>query len=192
MASVEARAEESRRLADAHDYAIWRALALVFQGAAKVANGRPEAGLTELERGFTLYQDLSTPPIFWPALLAIRATTHGTAGEIDRGLALIEEAWTSLGGDHPAAADVAIAHGDLLLAAPAGDVSAFERAAVLSADRNARMVELQALTRLATVRRGSPAGAETLRRLRELYETFTEGLNTPQLRAAAALLTGDR
>jgi predicted ATPase len=190
--SVEARAEESRRLADTHDYAIWRALALVFRGSARVSNGHPDAGLAEMEQGFTLYQELTTPPIFWPALLAIRATTHGTAGHVDHALALIETAWTSLGGDHPAAAEVAIAHGDLLLAASAGDVVAaqalFERAAVLSADRRARMVELQALTRLATVHCGSPAGDETLRRLRSLYETFTEGFATPQLQAAATLL----
>lgn len=196
MPSVGARAEESRRLADTHDYAIWRALALVFQGVATVARGHPEPGLAEMEQGFTLYQELATPPIFWPALLAIRATTHGTAGDADRALGLIERAWTSLGGDHPAAADIAIAHGDLLLAAPAHDVAAaealFERAAVLSADRGARMVELQALTRLATLHRGGPAGDDTLRRLRELYDTFTEGFATPQLRAAEATLSGDR
>lgn len=192
MVSAASRAEESRQLADTHDYAIWRALALVFEGAAKVASGHRDAGVAELERGFTLYQELTTPPIFWPALLTIRAATHGTAGDIDRALACIEQAARSLGAGHPAAADVAIAHGDLLLAARAGDVVAaealFEEAATLSAERKARMGELQALTRLAALRRDTPAGDATLQRLRQVYETFTEGFTTPQLRAAAAAL----
>lgn len=194
--SVEARAEESHRLADAHDYAIWRALALVLHGVAAVANGRSEPGLAEMERGFTLYQELTTPPIFWPALLTIRASTHGAAGDVDRGLALIDRAWASLGGDHPAAADVALAHGDLVLAAPTPDVAAagrlFDKAAALAGDRRARMVQLQALTRLATLQEQGRSCLEARRELGDLYVTFTEGFTTPPLRAAAAVLERDR
>ena len=68
----------------------------------------------------------------------------------------------------------------------------FDQAATLSADRNARMLELQALTRLATIRHGGPGESETRARLRDVYETFTEGFTTPPLQAAAAILAGDR
>ena len=50
----------------AHDYPVWRALALVFQGTATVASGPARAGLAEIEQGFALYHELSTPPVFWP------------------------------------------------------------------------------------------------------------------------------
>ena len=87
---------------------------------------------------------------------------------------------------------MAIAHGDVLLADPAGDVAGaealFERAAALARARAARMVELEALTRLAAVRRGRPEGERTLRRLRRLYEAFTEGFGTQQLAAARVCL----
>jgi hypothetical protein len=46
------------------------------------------------------------------------------------------------------------------------------------------MIELEALTRLATLRRAE----DTRHRLRRLYATFTEGLDTPQLTAARAVL----
>jgi hypothetical protein len=51
------------------------------------------------------------------------------------------------------------------------------------------MVELEALTRLAAVRRwGTPQREDSVRRLRQLYDTFTEGFDGPQLAAARAVL----
>jgi hypothetical protein len=144
-----------------------------------------------MEQGFGLYQQLSTPPIFWPSLLTIRAATHASAGDTDRALALVDDAWASLTEGHPAAAEVALAQGDILLAGPTTDHAAartlFDRAAELSAERGARMLQLQALTRLATPGAGVVKD-EDLRRLRELYDGFTEGHATPPLRAAAAAL----
>jgi predicted ATPase len=196
LPAVEARAEESKRLAEAHDYAIWRALALIFQGAARARSGRVDSGLAELEEGFGLYQKLSAPPIFWPSLLAIRATTHAAAGDTGRALGLIEEARASLRGKHPATAEVALAHADILLDGPTPAVEAArtlaEQAAALSTGRGARMLELEALTRLAAIDSGSPLEKQALRRLRELYETFTEGHDAAPLRAAAAVLSGAR
>jgi predicted ATPase len=196
LAAVEARAEESRRLAEAHDYGIWRALALVFQGAARVGVGRTDTGLAGMEQGFGLYQQLSTPPIFWPSLLAIRATAHASAGDTSRALALIEDGWASLTKGHPAAAEVALAHGDILLRGPTPAVDAagtlFEQAAGLSAARRARMLELQARTRLATLEAGGPVDDQALPRLRELYESFVEGHDTPPLKVAAAVLSRER
>jgi hypothetical protein len=195
LPAVEARAEESVRLAETHGYAIWRALALVLRGVARARSGHADAGLAEMEEGFGLYEQLSTPPIFWPSLLAIRAGVHGDAGDTRRALVLIQEAREALRGAHPATAEVAIAHGDILLGGPAPDLAgartAFELAAGVCADRGARMLELQALTRLASMGTGDPTGdRENLARdrLREVYETFTEGLDTPPLRAAAAVL----
>lgn len=196
LPAVEARAEESKRLAEAHDYAIWRALALIFRGTARVGSGRVDTGLAEMEKGFGLYQKLSTPPIFWPSLLAIRATSHAAAGDTGRALVLIEDARASLRGKHPAAAEVALAHADILLAGPTPAVDAarglFNHAAELSADRGARMLELQARTRLAAIDAGSPLQDQALRRLRELYETFEEGHDAAPLRAAAAVLSSAR
>ena len=96
--SVAAGPTESLRLAETHDYPVWRALALVFRGTATVACGEPDAGLAEIEQGFALYHELSTPPVFWPTLLMIRATAYGLAGEVDRALELMREAESNLAG----------------------------------------------------------------------------------------------
>ncbi len=106
---------------------------------------RPGDGLAEIEQGFALYRELSTPPVFWPAVLTIRATAYGLAGEVDRALVLMREAESNLQRDDPVEADIAIATGDLLVALPTPDLSAaearFEQAAALAGSRKARMVD---------------------------------------------------
>jgi predicted ATPase len=191
LASLDSRAEELLLLAETHGYPIWRALALVFGGMAASRSGDVDAGLEGIEAGFALYHELATPPIFWPVVLMMRATAFGAAGRIERALEIMGESEASVKGDDPLAADIAISHGDLLLRLPAPERAEerFEYAAGRSASRGARMVELQALTRLATLRRGTPAAPATLLRLRELHDWFTEGLDTAPLVAARAALT---
>jgi len=187
-ASVAARAAESRELAQAHDYAVWSALATILGGAGAVLDGQVDGGLAELEAGFARYLQLPTPPIFWPALLSIRAEAHARAGDPDRGLALLDEAWADLDLDHPSAAEVAVTHGSLLLSVDRDRAEALDRlrwAADRAAHRQARMTELQALTHLAPFDDGARA------RLGALLAAFTEGHDTVALRAAAAALAHD-
>jgi hypothetical protein len=185
------RATELLGLAEIHGYPIWRALALVFRGAATVRLGDAHAGLAEIDEGFVLYNELATPPIFWPTVLMIRATAYGAAGQYERALELMQESEANVRDHDPLRDDLAIAHGDLLLTLPASDRAAaearFDRAAVIAGSRRARMIELQALTRLVTLRSGARQ-QETLQRLGQLYEWFTEGFDTPQLAAARSLL----
>ena len=157
-----------------------------------VVSGQPDEGVAELERGLTLYQGLSTPPVFWPALLLIRATAYGAAGRLDEAMGFIAEAEQAVHDDDPLRADMAIAHGDLLLLPTEPDLALaeehFERAAALARERGARMVELQAATRLATTRRGTPREAEARAALRDIVDSFTEGFDEPQFVAARAAL----
>ena len=44
------------------------------------------------------------------------------------------------------------------------------------------MAQLQALTHLAVLRRGTPGEADAARALQEVYDGFTEGFDTPHLR----------
>ena len=187
-----ARADELLAIAEAHDYPTWRALALVWGGMAMVGSGDVDAGLARVEEGFELYRGLSAPPVFWPALLMIRASALGMAGRGEEGLAFIEEAKATLEAGDPMGPDVGIVHGELLLALTPPDVAAadaeFERAAELAGDRGARMAQLQALTHLAVLRRGTPGEADAARALQEVYDGFTEGFDSPHLVAARAAL----
>jgi len=193
--SVASRAGELLDVADTHGYPTWRALALVLRGAATVQSGDGPGGLADIDEGFALYNELATPPIFWPTILMMRATAYRAAGHVEQALELMKQSEALLHGYDPLLADLAMSHGDLLLGLPSPDLPAaearFERAAELARSRRARMVELQALTRLARLRQGDRR-RETLQDLRELYYWFTEGFDTAPLIAAREVLDDAR
>jgi predicted ATPase len=192
LPGVGARAGALLAVAETHDYPTWRALALVWGGLSMVGSGEVDAGLARVEEGFDLYKGLSAPPVFWPALLMIRASALGMAGRGPEALPVIQEAEAALRAGDPMAPDVGIIHGDLLLAQSPPDVNAaevvFESTARLAEARGARMAQLQALTRLAVLRRGAPGEPEAQRALREVYDAFTEGFDTRHLVAARSEL----
>ena len=197
FAGVATRADLLLAIAEVHKYPTWRALALVFGGRAMVGSGEVgsvevESGLARVEEGFELYKGLSAPPIFWPPLLVIRARALSGAGRRHEALTVILEAEASLQPGDPMAADVGIAHGELLLAMSPVDVPAaeavFERTAKLAATRGDRMSQMRALTRLTELRRGTPHEDETRRALQDVHDRFTEGFDLPHLVAARAAL----
>ena len=93
---------------------------------------------------------------------------------------------------NPTEAEVGLAHADLLLACQPEDVDGaaamFERTAELAHARGARMAQLVALTRLAILRRGTPAEEAARDALQEVYAHFTEGFDLPHLIAARRVL----
>jgi hypothetical protein len=192
LPGVGSRADALLALADAHDYPTWRALAVVWRGMARVGGGDVDAGLAELDEGFELYQGVSAPPVFWPALLMLRAVALGAAGQGPRAVACIQEADAALQPGDPMGPDVCIVQGDLLRALDppdlAGAEASFVRAAELAAGHGARMTELQARTRLVELRRGRPDERDAVDALAAVYDELTEGFDTPPLLAARAAL----
>jgi predicted ATPase len=192
IAGVAGRAAAMVAITDVHDFRTWQALAYVWEGLARVATGEAEAGMARLEEGFDLYQGLSAPPVFWAGLLLLRASAAGMAGRPDEGLEHIGEARAALEEGDPLGPDVDIANGELLLVSSEPDVAAaealFAHAASQAASRGARIPQVRALTRLAQLRQGTPAAADTLRELRALCDSFTEGRDDPHVLAAQAVV----
>jgi hypothetical protein len=164
----------------------------VFDGVATSYLGDPETGLVMTEKGIELYHGLTTPPVFWPDLLRLRAQVHSVAGLPERALELIEEALAIGGPEDLANPEFHIVKGDVLKSFPEPDQEAAENS-YLTAAGGARaggfhLVELQALTRLVGLRREmgrSPDGSDELA---NLYTSFTEGRDEYDLVAARDLL----
>jgi len=186
------RSSELRRVADAHDYPIWRALSMVLTGTAQIATGEPEEGMAAVERGTSLYAGLDTPPVFWPALLTIRAAGCVMTGRLAEAAAYLDEAQAALWEGDPEEADIEILRGDLLLAGtdpqPEAAAAAYGRAAEVARELGTHLSHLQALTRLAELRRGTVEEAEVLVELRERFEAFTEGFDSSPLEEARRVL----
>lgn len=190
---VAERAVELLQVANANDYQIWRALAIVLEGTTRIGFGDGEAGLMEVERGMSLYQGLTTPPAFGSSVLTLRAAALGGAGHVDDALVLVDEVMehTSQGSGLPHA-DTLLLRGDLLLGLDEPAVAEahehFELALEMATDAGLRTAGLKAATRIARTRIGTPEEGEATRDLREIYSTFTEDFDTVDLAAARAVL----
>lgn len=185
-------ASELAEVADENDYLLWRTLATVLEGVSLTGRGKVEEGFEMTEVGITLYQGLTTPPIFWPLILALRAMVHAAAGRPDQAVGLIDEAISIGSDDEVIAPEFRTMRGDFLLMSSVPDHDAAEEA-YLAAIRGSRvntmrLVELQALTRLVALRRQlgrSPDGADELA---SVYASFTDGHDEHDLIAARELL----
>jgi predicted ATPase/class 3 adenylate cyclase len=187
-------AGELAEVSEENDYPVWLTLATVFDGVATSYLGDPESGLIMTEKGIELYHGLTTPPVFWPDLLRLRAQVHAIAGLPEQALELIEEALAIGGPEDLTNPEFHVVKGDVLRSFPDPDREVAEKS-YLTAAHGARaggfhLVELQALTRTVGLRREmgkSPDGSDELA---NLYSTFTEGLDEYDLVAARDMLVG--
>jgi predicted ATPase/class 3 adenylate cyclase len=190
---VRERASGVLEIAEEHDYQVWRALALVLEGVATTALGQPEEGLARSDQGIALYQGLKTPPVFWPLLLSVRARGFALGDRPADGLDVIDQAIELYGGRwnilYP---EAPLLKGDLLLALSGADAAEpwFQSAFDVGKEVGARMSQLRAATRLTRLWRAAGKRPDGTDELRGVYETFTEGFDTPDLVEARAVLGG--
>jgi predicted ATPase/class 3 adenylate cyclase len=184
------RSSGALEVAEEHDYQLWKALALALQGVAMVGLGSPTEGLARTDEGVALYQGLETPPVFWPILQSIRAAAAGLSGRPADGLDLVDESIELSGEDNIAYPEFALLKGDLLLAV--GDEDGAERCfrsgLQVATGFGLRMPQLHAGVRLTRLEQGSGKQGDGAAVLQDVYATFTEGLDTPDLEEARATL----
>ncbi|HEX2029197.1 MAG TPA: adenylate/guanylate cyclase domain-containing protein [Nitriliruptorales bacterium] len=189
---VHQRASGALEVAEEHGYQVWKALALVLQGVALTGLGRPDQGLASVDRGFSLYQGLDTPPVFWDFLLSLRARGLALGGKPQEGLATLEPAFEMAADQAPNifGPEFPILKGDLLLALSDARAAEpwFQAAFDTAAQVGARTSQLRAATRLTRLRRAAGTRPDGTDLLRDVYATFTEGFDTPDLVEARALL----
>lgn len=189
-AIVRSRALALIDIADDHDLPIWSAIGTFLLGAASAGLGNVEEGLSALRHGIARYQDMKTPPVFWPMLHHVLAEAHARAGRTDEGLASINQAIAMLGEDSRAALipEMFLVKGDLLSGSdrPAADGPAiwYRRALERAAALDARMSQLRAAIRLCRLPQDPDTARSCRVELEILYATFTEGFTTVDLAEA--------
>ncbi len=144
-----------------------------------------------------LYGELRSPPIFWPFLLFLHARANVRAGRQADGLQAIDASIEIFGVDASASIlpELQLVKGDLIAIGGsdaehgAADAEAwYQRAFDRSVELGARMSQVRAATRLARLRvaAGNPRAAASL--LGPVYDSFTEGFDTADLRDAREVL----
>jgi len=176
--------------AEEHGFRIWIATGRGLLGASRVALGRTDEGLADIRSGMALYQDLRSPPIFWPFLLFIGAGASHAAGLHAEALNQLEPAIELVSEPPPGASmlpEMLILKGDILVATGAQAeaqelyLRAYERAEELGSPRT----QVRAAIGLAR------AGVAASDRLRRAYNGLTEGFEMPDAVEARELLAAE-
>jgi tetratricopeptide (TPR) repeat protein len=188
------RAQTVIEIGVAHEFPVWAAAGSCLDGAALAASGEPDEGLARLDAAMEQYRALKMPPVFWPALLRLRAEVLTLAGQPEAGLASVDEALdvvAVLPEPQMLSSELLLLKADLVLATT-NDAAAAEPWFALAVERadqlDAPMLQLRAATALARLSyaQGRTEPARAL--LAAAYERFTEGFTTLDLVEARELL----
>jgi class 3 adenylate cyclase len=173
-----------------HGLQLYQAIGGVFHGWALCEDGQAEEGLVELRSSVALYAATAQVMLdLFDAILAEAELRAGNAAEAAEALARAEQpgkSWWS--------AELLRLRGDLQRSGPDGDPAAAEQsyreAIAVARGQQARSLELRAATRLARLQRDAGKRGEARDLLAPIFGWFTEGLDTPDLVEARALLAG--
>ncbi len=160
------------------------------------AHQSPDAAhLDQLRQSIAVFR-ASGARLRLPYYLWLIAQVHGQAGQVEEGLALVQEglAEALATGERWWDSELYRLRSELLQARGSpGDEREIEsclwQALEIARSRQARSLELRAATSLARRWQRLERADDARRTLREVYDWFTEGFETPDLCAARSLLT---
>jgi len=179
-------------LGSAHDSAVYRVAGEVLRGWARTLIVSPEDGLAEMGEATDRYRSLAGV-MTGPFLVAL-ADAERRAGHYDRAEATLDQAQEIIAhrGEQLWMGGVLRSRGDLAAARPEPDLAAaqrfYEEARAIALRLDAKSAELRAVRGLARLYLGQGKASEARALLAPVLGYFTEGLDTPDLIEAKALL----
>ena len=185
-------AEEAMALVEEMGFVGFSAIPTTCYGAALIAQGRYEEGVAGMRRGLSACRATGGTPRAGD--LCFLAYGLGRIGRAQEGLQVLEEGIASVAktGEQINRPDLHHVKGRLLLAQNPSDVAEAERcfrtAIEIARGQSARMAELRATTSLARLLAKQGRRDEARAMLAEIYNWFTEGFDTADLKEAKALL----
>ena len=193
-------AEAALALSAKHGFAWWTAMGNIFHGKALAALGQPAEGIVQIRQGIMDYQALGAAT--WvPYYLALLAEEHGRVGDVEEGLVVVAEGLGRVEktGERWSEAELYRLKGELLLEKfkaqslqfKEGTEEAevcFHEAIVIAQKQEAKSWELRAATSLVRLWQGQGKRTEAHALLAPVYNWFTEGFDTADLKDAKTLL----
>jgi DNA-binding winged helix-turn-helix (wHTH) protein/predicted ATPase len=173
--------------------ALFRAVARLLGGWARVVLGEAGEGIAALEQGAA---DLAATDTKYGAtfFLGVTADAYGKSGRPQEGLALLAAAEEERRrtGEAIFAAGLQRLRGELLLQSSAENESdaesCFEQALETARLQGAKLFELRAAASLARLWQNQRKKAKARKLVSGVYEQFSEGFDTPDLKQARALI----
>lgn len=168
--------------------------ATILRGWALAEHGQAKAGIADIRQGLETFE--ATGARLWiPCCLGLLAEAHGRAGEVDLGLAMLDQALeiAATTGERQFEAELHRIKAELTLQSSRSNRAAaeecFHRAIVVARRQGARTFELRATTSLARSWHQGGKHEAAHRVLSDIAGWFGEGFDSKDLRAAEELLS---
>ena len=196
-ALAQTQAEGVVALASEQGFPYFHAAGTYLRGWALAEQGQVEEGIADMLEGQRIWQESGIRQLGQVSLPLVEA--YGKLGRVEDGLAVLSQAEAELDKSNEKwwQAELLRTRGELLLAAQDGTdhnskeiTACFEDALQIARSQQARSLELRSATRLAAFWQAHGKPDDAYRLLSNIYGWFTEGFDTPDLRAAKALLDG--
>jgi predicted ATPase len=191
--TADARAAELCSLAGEKDAALWNAFGMLSQGCVLLLTGKALAALQILTSGLTALR--ATGATFWaPLSLSYLASAHAELGQLADARRCIGEAMTAVETTDERwwEAEVYRVAGQIALKSPEPDaakaVSYFQQAITVASKQQTKSLELRTAMSLARLWREQGHQAKARDILASVYDRFTDGFDTVDLKEAASLL----
>ncbi len=192
-AATSAATDELAALAEQKGASFWKALGLSMQGCMLVMTGKAANAVTMITSGIAASR--STGATLWvPVCLAYLTAAHAELGQFDDAWRCIGEALSAVETTKESwyEAEVNRIAGEIALMSPERNTAKaqayFERALAVARAQQAKSWELRAAMSMARLKRDQGKPDEARELLAAVYEWFTEGFATLDLREAKALL----
>jgi predicted ATPase len=190
---VRALAEAGHALCMEQGISYWLTWGPILQGWTLAQQGQGEEGIAQQQQGLTAYSATGAE-LVRPYFFALLAESYGKSGKPSEGLRVLSEAFEVVEKTQERwwEAELHRLQGELLLAVSATHARAaedcFRQALAFARRQQARSLELRAAKSLSRLWQHQGKHAEARQLLAEVYDLFTEGFDTADLREAKALL----
>ena len=184
-------ADELAALSAEQEFPMLCAMGTLYRGWCLTAAGQAGEGLALLEHGLAAYRGAGTS-LWTPFFLSIMADAHIKACQPEQGMKYLAEAARVIDDTQERWVEAEVHRLQAELTAGMGDPVAaeacFHRALATAERQDARLWKLRAATGLARLWRIAGRCGEARDFLMPVYNWFTEGFTTPDLKEAKALL----
>jgi predicted ATPase len=188
---LEQRTDDLVAVATDQGFPFYRATGAIFRGWVKAKNADVTEGLSLLRAGSSAY--CATGATAWmPLYIALLAGAYEIAGQIEEGAARLDQALQVVErtGERWFGAELDRQRGRLLLRQghPEAAEELYRKALGIAREQEAKLWELRAAASLARLWRDQGRRSAARDLLAPVYDWFTEGFATPDLKAAKAVI----
>ncbi|MCB0167288.1 MAG: AAA family ATPase [Anaerolineae bacterium] len=199
------QAQATISLATEHNFPLWLATARIIEGWVWTEQGEVQAGINQIRQSLDAFRtSLGGATGREPGIsqyLSVLAEVYGQVGLFEEGLGILDETLTTVnrGGDRVWVAELHRLKGELLLRMEGGRMKdeakteaekCFWQAIEVARRQGAKALELRATVSLSRLWQAQEKREAAGPILAKIYNWFSEGFDTPDLKEARALIEG--